>query len=139
MSDAVPGVGTSFKRGDGESDEDFTAISEIMTIGGPNKTRETIDVTNLDSSGGYREFIPSFRDGGEVTLNMNWTRDGYDLLNDDFETQSSVNYQIVFPDTGATTFEFAAYVTGVEMNTPTDAQITMDVTLKITGQITMSS
>lgn len=139
MSDAVAGVGTLFKRGDGESSEAFTSLSEVNSIGGPNKTRETIDVTSLDSTGGYREFIASFRDAGEITLEMNWTRDGYDTLNDDFESSNSVNYQIVFPDTGETTYDFAGYVTGVEQSVPTDDKITMTVTIKITGQVTMSS
>jgi hypothetical protein len=62
-SDAFAGVGTVFKRG-------AVAIAEITSISGPNLTRGTIDVTNLDSTNGYREFIAGFRDGGEVTLSM---------------------------------------------------------------------
>jgi len=138
-TNAIAGVGAIFKRGDGASSENFTAIAEINQIGGPNKSRNTIDVTSLDSSGGYREFIPSFRDAGEVTLNMNFTRDGYIDLNDDFESDSSVNYQIVFPDTGATTFQFAGYVTNITSAIPTDDKVTCDVTIKITGTVTISS
>ena len=139
MSDAVAGVGAQFKRGDGASVETFTAIAEINSVDGPNKTRDTIDVTSLDSTGGYREFIPGFRDGGEVTLDMNWTRNGYETMNTDFESDDSVNYQIVMTDTGATTYDFAAYVTALGSAIPTDDKITASVTLKITGQITMSS
>jgi len=96
-------------------------------------------VTNLDSSGGYREFIAGFRDGGEVSLTMNFTKTGFDDMNTDFESDSSVNYQIVLPDTGNTTFDFAAYVTSLGMSVPTDDKVTASVTLKITGQVTMSS
>ena len=111
MSDAIAGVGAAFKRGDGASPEVFTAIAEINSITGPSMTRETIDVTSLDSTGGYREYITGFRDGGEVTLVMNFTRDGWEAMRIDFTTDDTVNYQIVMPDTGATELNFAAYVT----------------------------
>ena len=75
VSNAFSGVGTIFKNGDGSSNEGFAAIAEINSIDGPNKTKSTIDVTSLDSTGGYREFISSFRDAGQVVLNMNFTRD----------------------------------------------------------------
>lgn len=139
MSDAFSGVGAQFKRGDGASAEAFAAITEVNSISGPNKSRETIDVTSLDSTGGYREFIAAFRDGGEVVLNMNFTRDGFVAMDDDFETDTLVNYQIVLPDTGATTFDFSAFVTNVDMGVPLDDKVTMDVTLKISGQVVMSS
>jgi predicted secreted protein len=139
MSDAIAGVGAQFKRGDGSSNESFTAIAEVNSISGPSKSRESIDVTSLDSTGGYREFIPSFRDAGEVTLEMNFTRDGYIDMNDDFEDDSSHNYQIVFPDAGNTTFEFTAYVTAIGSEVTTDDKVTAPVTLKITGQVTIES
>lgn len=139
MSDAFSGVGAQFKRGDGASNEAFSAIAEVNNIGGPNKSRATIRVTSLDSVGGYEEFIASFRDGGEVQLNMNFTRDGYVDMNDDFETDTLVNYQIVLPDTGETTFDFSAFVTNIDNSVPMDDKVSMDVTLKISGQVVMSS
>ena len=139
MSDAISGVGAEFKRGDGTSSETFSAIAEINSINGPNKTRSTIDVTSLDSTGGYREFIAGFRDGGSVSLSMNFTRDGYVDMNTDFESDDTVNYQIVMPDTGNTTFDFTALVTDLGMAIPMDDKVTADVSLKVSGQITMSS
>jgi predicted secreted protein len=139
VSGAFSGVGTVFNGGDGDSNEGFTAIAEINSIDGPNMTRATIDVTSLDSTGGYREFIASFRDAGQVVLNMNFTRDGYDQMKDYYESSSSRNYQIVLTDTGATTFDFAAFVTDLGMAIPMDDKVTASVTLKITGQVTMSS
>ena len=138
-SAAVAGVGTAFKRGDGASNEQFSAIAEINSITGPNKSRGTIDVTSLDSTGGYREFIGSFRDAGQVDLNMNFTMAGYNDMNDDFESSALVNYQIVLPDTNATTFEFAGFVTAIGMALTTDDKITATVTIKISGQVTMTT
>lgn len=139
MSDAIAGVGTSFKRGDGASPEVFTAIAEVNSITGPSMTREFIDVTSLDSTGGYREFIGGFRDGGEVTLTMNFTRNGYEEMRLDFVSDDSVNYQIVLPDTGATTLDFAAFVTDLPLTITPDDKVTAEVTLKITGEVLLTS
>lgn len=138
-SNAFSGVGTEFKRSDMASNPTFTALAEVNNIAGPNKTRDTIDVTSLDSTGGYKEFIAGFRDAGEVTLSMNFTRDGFQTLNTDYETSTLVNYQIVLPDTGNTTLDFGALVTSLGQAIPMDDKVTMDVTLKISGQVTLSS
>ena len=139
MSDAISGVGTEFKRGDGASNEVFTTIAEVNSITGPGMTRSFIDVTSLDSTGGWREFITSFRDGGTIALSMNYTLSGYNDMLEDFENDSSVNYQLVLPDTGSTTLEFAAYVTDLPLTIPTDDKITMNVTMKISGQVTLTT
>jgi predicted secreted protein len=142
MSNAFSGVGTLFQRDSGASssaEEVYATIAEVNSITGPDKSRNTIDVTSLDSTAGYMEFIGSFRDGGEVGLEMNFTRDTYDLMNDDFESDSSQNYRIVLPDTGNTRFYFVGYVTALGMAIPKDDKVTSTVTIKITGQVIMES
>lgn len=133
-SNAIAGVGAQFKRGNGESTETFTAIAEVNSIEGPTENRAFIDVTSLDSTGGYREFIGGFRDAGQVTLNMNFTLTTYNLMRDDFLADDSHNYQIVIPDTGNTTLEFAAFVTDLPLSITPDDKITCNVSLKISGQ-----
>ena len=136
MSSAISGVGTSFRRWNGSSWEN---IAEINSITGPNKSRDTIDVTSLDSTGGYREFIGGFRDGGSVTLPMNFTRDTYDMMNTDFEDDDLQNYEIFLPDDDGTSFEFEALVTELGLGIPADDKVTADVTLKVSGQVTVNS
>jgi len=131
-SNAIAGVGAVFKR-------NSVTLAEVNTITGPNRSRDTIDVTTLDSTGGYREFIGGFRDGGEVMLDMNWTRAGFDLLNTDFEASTSQSYSIVMPDSGNTDFSFSGWVTNISKSIPADDKVTMTVTIKIDGQITETS
>jgi len=140
MSDAIAGVGAAFKRGDGASpSEGFTAIAEVANITGPGLTRDFIEVTHLGSTDGYREFITGFRDGGEYTFTVNFTHAEYLLLLADFESDDSVNYQVVLPDTDTTTMDFAGYVTAIPMTIPFDDKVTVDVTIKITGGVSVSS
>jgi predicted secreted protein len=117
----------------------FSAIAEINKIGGPTMSRDTIDVTSLDSTGGYREFIGGFRDGGTVNLSMNFAIAGYNDMKDDFESSDLRDYQIILPDTGNTTFGFAGLVTELPLDIPMDDKITCDVTIKISGQVTLST
>lgn len=131
-SNAFAGVGTVFKR-------NGVALAEVNSISGPSKTRDTIDVTSLDSTGGYREFIGGFRDGGEVGLNMNFTMAGYNLLNTDFEASTLQTFTIVLSDAGATTFDFSAFVSNLTMSVQPGDKVTAEVTLKISGQVTMTS
>lgn len=138
MSDAISGVGTSFTRGNGEaSTETFTAIAEVNSISGPGMSRDFIDVTSLDSTGGYKEYIGGFRDGGTLSLNMNLTLAGYNSMKDDFEDDDSVNYQVVIPST--MTLDFAGFVTDLPMDITPGDKITCNVTIKITGEVTLDT
>jgi predicted secreted protein len=131
-SEAISGVGAVFQR-------NGVAIAEVNSISGPNRSRDVIDVTSLDSTGGYREFIGSFRDGGEVSLEMNWTSTGYGLMLADFESNTLQTYQIVLPDDGNYTLEFSGLVSDLELNVPMDDKITANVTIKISGDVTETS
>lgn len=136
MSNAVAGVGTRFRRWSGSA---WVDIAEINSITGPGMSRDTIDVTSLDSVGGYREFIAGFRNAGTVGLAMNFTRDTYDLMKADFEDDNLKNYEIVLSDRENTTLEFEGLVTELPLSIPADDKITADVTIQISGQVTVNS
>jgi predicted secreted protein len=136
MSNAIAGVGTKFRRWNGSN---WVDLAEINSITGPGKSRDTIDVTSLDSIGGYREFIGGFRDDRTVSLPMNFTRATYELMNTDFESADLQNYEILLPDVEGTSFEFEGLVTELGLAIPTDDKITADVTIKVSGQIILNS
>lgn len=136
---AMSGVGVRFMRGDGATAEAFTAVADINDIDGPNKTRNTIDTTALDTTGGYSTFITGFRDAGTVKFNMNFTNTGYDAMNDDFEDEDPHNYEIRIPDTEKTCLQFSGLVTEIGMKIPKDDKISAPVTVKISGQVTVTA
>lgn len=134
---AVPGVGTIVQRWDGSAS--WESIAEVTNISGPGFTREMIDVTSLDSTGGWREFISGFRDGGSVVLSMNFTREGLEAFSADFLSDDNQNYEIVLPDDDSTSLEFEGLVQDFPLTIPTDSQITMEVTIKVSGPVTINS
>lgn len=136
MSDAVSGVGTIFRRWDNSAYED---IAEINSISGPTMSRSTIDTTSLDTTGGYRTFIAGFRDAGTISLSMNFTRTTYELMKADFESDTEIDYEILLPDTENTSLNFGGLVTEIPLDIPTDDKITANVTIKISGTVSLNS
>lgn len=136
MSNAISGVGTIIQKWSIGSSI-WTTIAEVTNVSGPGFTRDLIEVTSFDSSDGWREFIAGFRDGGNVVLSMNYTRAGLDEFLADFESDVVQNYEIVLPD--GTSIEFEGFVQEFPLTIPTDAQITMETTIKVTGAPTVNS
>ena len=131
-STAVSGVGTKFQRWNGSA---YVSLAEVNSITGPSMTRAFIDVTSLDSTGGYREFITGFRDAGTISLKMNFTTASYAFIKEDFQKVAANAYKIVLSDPGLSTLEFEGLVTELPLSIPTDDKISADCTIKITGEV----
>jgi predicted secreted protein len=137
MSDAIAGLGTKFRRWNADSGT-WETLAEIINIDGPSMSRETVDVTTLDTED-YREFIGSLRDAGDISFSMNFTRAAYELMKNDFEDNNAKNYEIVLPDVDVTTLEFEGLVTELPLSIEVDSQISADVTIKISGAVVLNS
>lgn len=147
MTDARTGIGASLKRGNGDSPESFSPISEVRTCTLPKGSRADIDVTNFDSAGGYTEYIPGLREGGEVSFEANYdeTDTTVETLETDFDgSQTPRNYQVALPpkDDGSsplpddTIYQFSAYVKSLQINVNPKEAIVVSGVLKVTGPVT---
>jgi predicted secreted protein len=86
-----------------------TAVGKLTKIGTPEMTKGEIDVTTLDSTGGYKEFISDFRDGGSLTFEGFAISDaGQDALKDNFDADENEQFTIELPN--GTTITFNGYV-----------------------------
>ena len=137
-SNALESQGMAIKRGDGASPEVFTTIPEVRSINGPDGSASEIDVSDLSSTS--REFRMGLQDEGSITLDMmfipgNTVHAG---LRTDRSNRTLRNFQLVFTDSPATTWSFAAYVQGLSVSNDLDAVTTASVTLRISGSITES-
>ena len=143
-SSAVHAFGSFLKRGDGGSPETFTTIAEILTLPFPKLSHETIEVTNHSSTGGWREFKPGLKDGGEFSIDVNYlptdathnatTGMLYDLA----ANNGTRNYQIVMSNALSNVWAFSAIVTGFEVDASIDSQLKATITFKVTGQPTLT-
>lgn len=65
---AVKSLGTTLtKTMSGEESADLL-IADLTSIGEIGVESDEVDVTTLDSTGGYKQFIAGFKDAGEVSL-----------------------------------------------------------------------
>ena len=135
-SAAFSGVGTTFRRWSGAT---WAPIAEVNSISGPSMSRDTIDVTSLDSTGGYREFITGFRDPGTVQLTMNFTDATYNLMKADFDSAVAGNYEILLGNAIQTSLEFSGLVTELPIEVTADDKVTSTVTIKISGEVTVNT
>lgn len=135
--------GSLLKIGDGAGSETFTTIAQVVNIGGPGLKMDTLDVTNHSSTDGWKEFVGGLLDGGEVSLEINFdpTAATHKLstgLLKDMSARTVRNFQLVFSDTGGTTWSFAALVSGFEPAAPVDGKLSATVTLKVSGKPTLA-
>ena len=135
-SEAFAGVGTKFQRWSGSVWED---IAEVNAIEGPGMTKDTIEVTSIDTDAGYNEFITGFAEGGTVTLDMNFTRETYEIMKDDFESDAVCNYRIQLADYDSepSTFTFGGLVIELPMGISADDKVTADVVIQVTSQVVL--
>lgn len=136
MPDA--GLGTQFRRWNSTTGA-YDTVAFIRNITGPGMSRTTIDSTALDTVGGYMTFLAGLRDPGSIVLNMMFDRASYDTMKTDFEDDALQSYEIVLPDDDTTTLEFTGLVTELPLTIPADDVITVDVTIKISGQVNLES
>lgn len=134
-TNASIGHGSAFQRSsDGTSGGSFSAVAELLAVNGPGLARDVIDVTDMDSTEKWREFVAGLKDGGEVTVDVNFDPNSSHVTDwlADLNTDTPGYYKIVFPDT--TEWGFAALMTGFEPADPHDEKMTATVTYKLTGK-----
>jgi predicted secreted protein len=132
------GFGTEFRRATTLSPgTTYETIANVTSISGPDRKRETIDVTAHDSPDQYMEFIGGLKDGGEVSLDINYdpgetTHD----LDDDFDDDVPRNYRVVIlPNTeDEHTWQLKGIMTELSDEFPYDDKMARTLTIKVTGK-----
>lgn len=128
MATAFSSFGTLIKQG-------TNTISAVKNLTGPGISNDTIDTTHLTSTGQWRTFIGSLRDGGEVELDLVWdpTDTSHEILEDVLLGNTATAFSIVWSDSSSTTWTFNALVTGLAPAAPLGEHLSQSATLKISG------
>ncbi|MFJ9027563.1 phage tail tube protein [Streptomyces sp. NPDC102274] len=125
--------GTQLKRSDMATTPVFAAIANVTNITPPGLERETLDVTSHGSPDAYREFAGGLKDGGEVSIDVNYDPRVHDALVADFADSEPRDYKIVWPKTLGE-WEFTALLTGFEAEAPHDEKLAASLTFKVSGK-----
>ena len=130
MSNAVWAMGTVLAKSG-------VPIAELTSISGLDLDSDELDVTSLDSTGGYEEVIQTIRRTGVVALEGNFVPGdaGQQALMDDYLDGTVGDYTITFPEALATAWSFWAFVKKpVATEASVDDKVTFSAELRVTGQ-----
>lgn len=139
MTAAVKGVGTLLQVGDGASPEVFTTLSEVTSLSGPSIAAEEIEVTNMDSPNGFKEYITGLKDGGTVDFDCNWIKStSQTQIRDDITAGTTRNYKITFQTSPTTVALFTGLPLSMAFSADPNSAVTASLSVRISGDITWS-
>lgn len=139
-SAAIAAFGLVFQRStDGSV---YTTIGEVVDPTPPPLTGETTDVTHEESPGGFREYLATLRDAGEPTFTINFDPSGathaaHTSLLTDLVNGTLQYWKVVYPGSVAS-WSFRGIVTSFEPEAPMDGALRASVTIRTSGQPTLT-
>lgn len=115
------------------------AVGNLSSIGGIEGSAETIDVTALDSEGGYRKFLASFKDAGEVSISGFFAPGdaGQAAVYEAYESGDTSDFKIKFPAALGASWEFNGIVTAFSTSAELEDAISFESTIKVSGKPTL--
>ena len=126
-----------------------TTVVQVESITGPSMTATSIDVSAHDSPNKWREFVPGMKDGGEITLEINWDMSkashrtnilgGTDGATGGGIGQAADTAIITWAGATGHTVQFQAFITAWNPGLPVDDKQTASVKLKCTGAPTFGA
>jgi hypothetical protein len=119
-------------------------LANVRVLSGTNQTASEIDVTDLGSSGAFKEFLAGFKDPGEVTIECHYDsttsthKEAVGGMKHLFNSGAEETFTYTLGDASAITFD--AYVSGVDGPTSgVDEAHVITYTLRVTSVVTMPS
>lgn len=115
-----------------------TVVGRLSSVGEIAPSAEEIDVTALDSAGGYREFLQGYRDSGEVELTGFHEKSdaGQAALRAAFNSGEAGSAVVEFPD--GTVVSFRAFVKSCTLGAAeVDGAVGFGAVLRITGAVSV--
>lgn len=133
---AIAGIGTTITYTKSGTGSTAVTIGSLTSIGELSPTADELDVTTLDSTGGYREFVVGFKDSGEVTLTGYHKDDaGQKAARTAFNNNETGEFVITFSDGATFTFDgfFKGYTVG---SVEVDGAVGFGATIRVSGPVT---
>lgn len=139
---AIPVIGGTIKWN--TTTTTYTAIEEAKTLLLPEDSKEYIDVTNLDSANGRREFIPGLIDAGELTLECNYVPATFGLAKTYSDDGTLIYFETQLKRNSAQTstgdrFTWSGFVTPSIQNAAVDGAVMLNLLIRTSGGVTYTT
>jgi len=114
-----------------------TTVAEVVSIDGPGIDRGMVDLSNMDSASGWKEYAGGMIDPGQITCELNFLPGNttHTALKADL-TATATSYALVFNDAATTAWTFNALVQSLSPSASAEDKLGATVTFQLTGAIT---
>jgi len=130
----VDAFGTEWAMHDGAST--YVAVAEVTSISVLDVSVDSIDVSSHDSAGQWREFVAGMKDGGELSMDINYDPALHGAIWSALGTTR--NHRITLTDSGAAVVSFSGFISGVKADAPYDDKLAATVSIKVDGAVTIT-
>lgn len=120
---------------------DGVEVGGLKSINGIDINAESIDITDLANTSGYREKMPGYKEAGDVAASgfLDGDDDGQDKLYDLLDSGVVVPCSIVFPAKIGKTWSFNAGVVKFTTGAEVDGAISFETALAVSGKPTLGA
>lgn len=133
--------GIVIKMSDGATTPVFTTVANVMNLTSSGQSVEMLDATHLASDGGFREKLPTFKDGGTYTLTVAWdpanaTLDATTGLKSKYDDKLLTAFKIDCTGAGINlVVSFSAYVSKLGLSASVGQLFTREIELTVSGAV----
>ena len=136
---AMDAYQTLFQIGTGTTTT-LATVAEVRSIDGPGYSRTMLETSSMDSTSQHRTFIYGFADGGEISLEVEYTpaNTTHQELTDAITNKDVKYFAINWPDSGTSSnFSGQCLVSRFAPTANYDGVLMARVDLKVTGVLTV--
>ena len=139
-SQAIPGPGFLLDYDDPDTPGLWHHVVEVEDITGPGETTDTIDITNQDSDGGYKEYAATLQDGGTVTFPSHLIPSNNEQVTmlTHKHNKTLLYWRIRIANSGYAAY-FNGLITGTALAFPRGGVAGINITIKVSGPVTITT
>ncbi len=108
----------------------FTSLTEVYEVSLPDTEVDEVEATHYGSANNFKEFIAGLEDGGEVEVQLNYTKTQCDTL--DLMRRTIKEWLITMPDVSY--WRFPGYIKKMSGAIPDQDKVSVKVTIRVTGR-----
>ncbi|MCL2171499.1 MAG: hypothetical protein FWB71_05040 [Defluviitaleaceae bacterium] len=113
-------------------------IAGLTNVDTPDLAQEELEDTTLDSDGGYRTYVPGFKDPGSAPLEGFYYAEpesGQRNLYDLYESGEAIDFATIFPDHLQTVWKYSGFISAFKIGgMEVDGLIPFTATVRISGK-----
>lgn len=117
----------------------FTTVPGVEGLSGPTGSKQQIDVTAINDTAA--KFVSGLPDYGEVSFRLFWdpSDNTHQHLLTSYQTPNSTDdFKLICSDAGAAEVQFSGQVTGWKWSFEKGQAATVEVTVKVSGNVTVT-